>query len=251
MVHNLDVTSSSYEWIKIIKKLSKNHTVYTLDLLGCGQSDKPALTYTNYLYVQLISDFITDIICDKTSVITSADACSFVVMANHIHPSLFHKIIMINPTGTTNQKLETLTSNLLKKRILFTPLIGTTLYNFFTQEKNIKKKFYQDYIYNKKIDYTRYIDIYYQSAHNKYSNGRYLYASILCGYTNVDLSIGLKDKDNLYIIESTSNKNFVLSTDSYVQINHNIEVTYISNAKQLPQLEVPDQLLKIIKADLT
>ena len=62
LIHELDSMSCDFEWKKIRKKLSKNHTVYTIDLLGCGRSEKPNFTYTNFLYVQLITDFIKNII---------------------------------------------------------------------------------------------------------------------------------------------------------------------------------------------
>ena len=55
LIHDLTVYSSAYEWSQVIDELSKEHTVYALDLLGCGRSEKPKITYTNYLYVQLLS----------------------------------------------------------------------------------------------------------------------------------------------------------------------------------------------------
>lgn len=54
LLHDLHCASSGREWQYIEDTLAKDHTVYTLDLLGCGRSDKPAITYTNFLYVQLI-----------------------------------------------------------------------------------------------------------------------------------------------------------------------------------------------------
>ena len=50
LIHNLAPEGSGFEWSKIIHQLSKTSTVYVVDLPGCGRSDKPALTYTNYLY---------------------------------------------------------------------------------------------------------------------------------------------------------------------------------------------------------
>ena len=47
LIHDLNVCSSSYEWNQIVDQLSKTNTVYTIDLLGCGRSDKPYLTYTD------------------------------------------------------------------------------------------------------------------------------------------------------------------------------------------------------------
>ena len=247
LIHNLDTTSSNYEWSKIIRKLDKNYTVYAIDLLGCGQSDKPSLTYTNYLYVQLITDFTKDIIRKETTVVASVDASSFVVMANHLDNTLFSKVIMINPPNLKDMKMETTNIQKAIKNILFTPLIGTSLYNYFMREENIKRMFRQKFFSNRNTDITRYLDIYYQSAHANNSNGRFLYASKQCAYTNIDMSIGLKEKDNLYIIESTDRKNAVSIANAYVGINKQIEITYLSHSNLLPELEVPDQTMKVLK----
>ena len=75
----------------------KNHTVYTLDLLGCGRSEKPYLTYTNYLYVQLITDFIKNIIKDQPDVIATGESISFVTLAENMEHHLFKRIIAVNP----------------------------------------------------------------------------------------------------------------------------------------------------------
>ena len=52
-----------------------------MDLLGCGCSDRPKITYTNFLYVQLITDFIKAVIKQPTDVLTSGLSGSFAVMA--------------------------------------------------------------------------------------------------------------------------------------------------------------------------
>ena len=61
LIHDLNSISSSYEWSNVRDELAKTHTVYAIDLLGCGYSTKPSITYTAYLYVQLIGDFIKNI----------------------------------------------------------------------------------------------------------------------------------------------------------------------------------------------
>ena len=69
LIHDLDYASSGVEWEYLIPMLKDNYTVYTIDLLGCGRSEKPNLTYTNFLYVQLINDFIKSEIGRRTNVI--------------------------------------------------------------------------------------------------------------------------------------------------------------------------------------
>ena len=43
LLHDLHCASSGREWQYIEDALAQDHTVYTLDLLGCGRSDKPAI----------------------------------------------------------------------------------------------------------------------------------------------------------------------------------------------------------------
>ena len=71
LIHDTNSASSSVEWSKVTKRLQKNHCVYTVDLLGCGLSDKPGVSYTTYMYVQLISSFIHDVIGEKTDVVAT------------------------------------------------------------------------------------------------------------------------------------------------------------------------------------
>ena len=39
LIHDLNPASSSSEWDKCVNHFAKKHTVYTLDLLGCGRSE--------------------------------------------------------------------------------------------------------------------------------------------------------------------------------------------------------------------
>ena len=98
LIHNLSTFSSGYEWHLIKEKLAKTNTVYCIDLLGCGRSDKPNLIYTNYLYVQLITDFIKRVIGEKCDVIASGESGSFAVAACQNNPEIIDQIVMVNPS---------------------------------------------------------------------------------------------------------------------------------------------------------
>ncbi len=97
LLHDLSPASSSVEWKFLKKQLAKDHTVYCMDLLGCGCSDRPKITYTNFLYVQLITDFIKAVIKQPTDVLTSGLSGSFAVMACKNDSSIIRRIMMINP----------------------------------------------------------------------------------------------------------------------------------------------------------
>ena len=61
-VHGIGAGSSSFMWRKNFDALAQEFTVYAVDLLGFGFSDKPGnAPYSADLYVELITDFIREV----------------------------------------------------------------------------------------------------------------------------------------------------------------------------------------------
>ena len=138
-----------------MKKLEKTNTVYTIDLLGCGRSDKPNITYTNYLYVQLIDNFIKDVIKEKADVVATGSSVSFTVMACNMEKNLFKKIILINPEEMSVLNRTPDKKKNVAKFLLDLPVIGTFLYNTTVHELKINRMFREKYYYKKQpVSYT-------------------------------------------------------------------------------------------------
>lgn len=247
LVHSLDPICSSKEWTNLIKKLEKKHTVYTIDLIGCGRSDKPFLTYTNFLYVQLITDFIKDVIGEKVDVITSNRSLSFVVLAHNNDNEIINKIIGINPPNLESLKINPDKYATVRKTLLELPIIGTFVYHIFISNRNITKIFRERFYAKPEHVSTKLIDAFYEGAHKKNSGGKYLMASIEGHYTDNSINHALEKLNiPLYLIQSRYGESFVKKIDEYCNLNHNIEAAYISNAKELPHLEVTDKLYEIV-----
>ncbi len=246
LIHDLTTASSSYEWNEMVSSLSENHTVYTIDLLGCGRSDKPNLTYTNFLYVQLISDFVKNIIGHKTDVIVTGDASPLVITACGNDATLFNKIIMINPMSL--YRLNEIPSKRTKtlKILIETPILGTLLYNLYAMKCNIEDKFIENYYFNPfKVKQT-YIDTYYESSN--LGNAKYLFASLKGRYTNINILHSLKNiNHSIYIIGGSEENEIKTTIDNYSYYNPSIESYIIKKTKHLPQLEAPEELLEQVE----
>lgn len=247
LIHDLSPISSSYEWCRFTKKLEKHHTVYTLDLLGCGRSEKPCLTYTNYLYVQLITDFIKNIIGESPAVIATGHSISFVILAANMNSHLIKKIIAINPPAIEHGQKESCRFSSAKKFVLQSPVIGTFIYNMKTIETNIQKLLQKTYFHNPQLVSTKMLDSYYEAAHLEKSHGKYLMVSLSSGYLKNDIEHAVKKLETpVSIIESSQIKNSISAAESYRKLNHKIETTYLSNTGMVPQLELPEKLLHIV-----
>lgn len=248
LIHDTDTAASSVEWNKLISRLTKNHTVYAIDLLGCGRSDKPALEYTNYLYVQMIQSFIKDVIQEKTTVIASNISASFVIMANHLDESLFEKIILINPVSL--KQLEMIPDELskVKKSIVQLPFIGTFVYNMMNSAQRIDEAFRTRYVTRPQLISSSMEDIYYESAHKNGSNGRYLYSSILGNYVNNSITHAVKSISTpTLIIGSVEMKKYALALDDYHKVNKNLDIIRITNGSLYPHMEIPEKINSLIE----
>ncbi len=248
LIHDTDATASATEWSNIVHRLEKEHTVYCIDLLGCGRSNKPALEYTNYLYVQLITAFVKEVIGEQTSVVATNMSAAFVVMANHIDETLFNKIIFINPVSLKQLDIIPDKTTKFKKRMIELPFIGTFIYNLMTNPTRIDESFRSYYFARPQLISFKLEEAYYESAHLNGSNGRYLYSSILGNYVNNTITHAIKklDKPTL-IIGCKELRKYEQVLDDYHKVNSNLEIMRINNGSLYPQLEVPEKITSIIE----
>lgn len=247
LVHNLKEDSSSVEWAEIISKLSRTNTVYSIDLLGCGLSDRPDITYTSYMYTQLINDFINNIIKKKTSVITTGKSSSFVLDACNTNEEAFEEMILINPENirllhkTPSKRTRTAAF------ILKLPSIGSFIYNMLTAKNIIEENFKEKYYYDAEHIPEALYDYYYESSHLKGKDAKNLSVSLVGRYTNANIIRTLKNiNKNIHILAGREIPNIENTINEYQYYNPAIEVEYIPYTKELPQLEAPDEILKFI-----
>lgn len=245
LIHDFIPGSSDYEWQEIIKNLSKTHTVYTLDLLGFGRSEKPAITYTNYLYVQLITDFIQNIIGRRCDIITSGSSASIAIMACRLNESLINRMMLISPDSLSDTaKIPSKRTKALKFALEF-PLVGTFLYNILVNYCSIKadlKKNYFSYPYNANA---KLIEAYTEASHLHGSNSRFVYSSLRGNYLNFSISHALSEINNsIYIVNGADTINYKQTAKEYQNQNASIETNVVYHAKHFPQFENPSGLLK-------
>lgn len=248
LIHNFDVCSSSDEWKNIEDELAKTNTIYSIDLLGCGCSDHPFLTYTIFLYVQLITDFIKHIIGEKTDVIVSGDSSSFVLMANANDETIINRIIMINPQNLISlAKVPTKRTKLIKY-LLFAPVIGTFIYNIKINKHTIMQKFITSFYYDQNEVSEKDILTCFEASHKEKSHSKYLYACQKSRYTNANILFCLgKITNSIFIIIGNGNPENALSASQYQNQIPSIEIVGINNTKQLPHVEKPDEFIEQVR----
>lgn len=243
LIHDLDASSSRFEWHKVIPALSNYYTVYAIDLLGCGQSEKPCLTYTNYVYVQLVSDFIKSEIGHRTDVIVTGVSSSFVIMTCANAPDLFNRLMLTNPESINVCSQLPGPCSKYYKRFLDLPVIGTLLYHIAVSKRSLRDSFIKTNYANPKFLKESIIDAYYESSHLGFSP-KSIYACVRCNYTKCNIINALKKINNsIFLVGGDHKDNIKEIFMEYVNQNPAIEHSVIAGTKHLPQLEKPAEFL--------
>lgn len=242
LIHDLTPGSSSYEFSHVEDILAQTNTVYSIDLLGYGHSDKPNMTYTNYLYVQLITDFIKKVIGKKTSIVATGLSAISAIMAVHNDAEFADKLILIHPQDLYEGNQIPSTQLKLLKLFIDFPIVGTFIYNLHTNRASFQTQFLYEYFYRPTADMDTIIDAYSESAHIGFCRGKYAYSSYLAKYGNSNCISALKNIDNSILMISGEKSTLSETNEgNYTYFNRSIETIRIPNAKNLPQLENPKE----------
>src|SRR5215218_8228376 len=86
LVHSLHAAASSYELRNVFEPLSQRHTVYALDLLGFGKSERPDVSYSGPLYRDLLADFLREVVQRPAVVVASSLSSGYAVAVARSRP---------------------------------------------------------------------------------------------------------------------------------------------------------------------
>ncbi|KZV33097.1 pheophytinase, chloroplastic [Dorcoceras hygrometricum] len=140
--------ASIAHWRRNIPVLAQSHTVYSIDLLGFGASQKPrGFAYSMEVWAELILDFLNEIVQKPTVLLgNSIGSLACVIAASESANSLVKGLVLFNCAGGMNNKaivddwriklflpLLWLIDLLLKQRG-----IATTLFDRIRQGNNLR-----------------------------------------------------------------------------------------------------------------
>ncbi|MGH2543782.1 MAG: alpha/beta fold hydrolase, partial [Ardenticatenaceae bacterium] len=186
MLHGIHAAASNYEFRKNFAFFAdQGYRVYAPDLLGFGQSDHPAITYTDELYIALIANFVRDVSGRKTNVLASSLSCSFVIAAAARYPEHFDKLVLIEPGGLQELRGRWPVVSDLFYSFVRTPVLGEGFFNLLTSPPSIRYFLRQLGYYDNSLVTDEMVDYHYNVSHRP--NARYAPGAFVSGYLNRDI----------------------------------------------------------------
>lgn len=137
LLHSLHPGASRREWRPQIERLEKEYRVYTIDLPGYGQSEKPAKPWTAYQYAQTLHYLIQDVIKGSVALVAANGGADIALVLSMLHKEDLKKLVLISPEGIGRGFATAQDTEKLKKLML--PYFGTQIFLDATSKKSIRR----------------------------------------------------------------------------------------------------------------
>lgn len=148
--HGFFLGASSYEWSKVYPKFAFNHEVIAPDLIGFGESERPAKPLSPSDYVESWAEFLHEVAPRKPAVIVASGLSanlSLILAARH--PELVSRMVLFLPTDlrdlhkcrtmglVAKSRIPGLSGLIYRRHIAQIPFIRNWLasYGFFDADK--------------------------------------------------------------------------------------------------------------------
>ncbi|MEO6525622.1 MAG: alpha/beta fold hydrolase [Gemmatimonadaceae bacterium] len=248
LVHGFYPGASSFEWRHTVPALVDRHTVITVDLLGFGRSDRPAVRYTPGLYQALIGDVIARLAQGPSAVVASGLAAAHLIALAARDPRQIAVLALIAPTGIAHLRdAEPVggTTSLL----LDAPIIGNSVYNGLTSPSRMRDYLESAYADDRRVT-PALVESYVRAA--RQPGGKRAVAALLRGQLNVDVRAALRRvrQPTLLLWGDLARNNSVEHAHAFRVLKRDLEWTLIQEAGDLPHEERADEVNAALHAFL-
>jgi pimeloyl-ACP methyl ester carboxylesterase len=145
LVHSVHACAWSMEWRTVVPQLSERFTTYSIDMLGFGASAHPELFYTAEIYLELLHDFLVEVVARPAALVGSSLGGAYAVATAARHPALATAVCAIGPAGVTRLDTPSGAGGAFAQGLLRSPLLGSALFGALTSKAGMRtflKKIY-------------------------------------------------------------------------------------------------------------
>jgi pimeloyl-ACP methyl ester carboxylesterase len=249
LVHSVHAAASSFEMRNVFEPLSQRHTVYAVDLLGFGKSERPAAPYSAAFYAELLADLLGEVVREPAVLVGSSLSSAYVVEVARARPELVRGLVLISPTGETSPG----GAERALGRLMALPLVGTAAFNVLISEASIARYLCRVYADPSLVDEPL-VGQHWATAHQP--NARLAPAAFLAGRLDLSFDLGGPTlRTPVLVLRGTVPSPFavnVFADDAQLRgYCQQIRFEVIDGAGQLPHDEAPDRVVELIEGWLS
>src|SRR5687767_8190667 len=250
LLHGVHGGASSYEWRLVVDELAGAHTVYTIDLLGFGRSDRPDIRYTARVYTSLIGDAAEMLVGGPCTLVGSGLTAAYAAVLGARDPERFPAVVLIEPTGLARLNDAPGAAGEFAKFAFDSPVVGTALFNAFVSKPSIR--YWLERVYhNQALVTDALVEHYYQTSHQP--GAKYAPTAFLSGHLNLDVRRAMRRllQPALLVWGDRAVETPVEDAAAFQAMKPDMELAIIKETGMPPHDERPDLFAKRVTQFIT
>lgn len=164
LLHAIHACAWSMEWREVVPALSARYTTYSLDFLGFGASSHPPLHFTAEMYIELIRDFLTDVVREPAVLVGSSLGGTYAVSVAAEYPALVRAVCAIGPAGVTRLTVPGGAAGTVVQAMFRSEFPGTPLFAALVSKPSIRFFLKKTYFDKTRMLTSAVVDLYWASA---------------------------------------------------------------------------------------
>jgi pimeloyl-ACP methyl ester carboxylesterase len=238
-LHGIYAGASIFEWRKNFNALSKNNDVIALDWLGFGLSDKPNIRYSDMLYIDLITDFLREVVGKPCIVVASSLGAAYAIEAAAHLPDIVKSLVLVCPSGYRNLLTpEDTPAQEIKFKVMSAPILGPSLYNVISSRANLWKYLCDEVYFDPSYVTEEVVDHYATASHQygaQYAPLAFISGEL--GHSVQDAMPKLTQKDIRIVWGREAIQSPLADAEPFLSANKNAELKVFDKAGLLPHDE--------------
>lgn len=238
LVHGIYAGASSNEWRHTVDSLAERYTVFTVDLVGFGRSDRPRLRYTPAFYQAFLGDVMNRLGRGPLAVVATSLSAALVVAVAARDPRHVAALALIEPTGLGQLSGPATTAQSASQLLLEAPIVGTSAYNALTSPASVRR--YLETVYaDDRLVTDELVESYVHNA--RQPGAKYAVAAFVGGQLNVDIRQALRRvrQPMLLLWGEQARENPVQHAHGFRVLKPDADWALIKGAGDLPHDEQP------------
>lgn len=245
LLHSIGYWSWSYEWRHNVDILAQQFTVYTLDLLGFGRSDRPAVGYSARLYRSLVTDFATRVVRAPVALVAAGLSAAYAVELAAADPGRFPIVVLSTPPGLTALREPASTGDVAGRRLASTPVLGTAAWNARVTRASLRRMLEATYYRDGQVT-DEVVDVAFETVHQP--GAKHAPTAWLAHQLALDVRPALRRllQPTLLVWGAQAEQHPVEESFGYRALKRDLRVAILDPAGDLPHDERPAEFNEVV-----
>jgi pimeloyl-ACP methyl ester carboxylesterase len=239
LVHALGPGHDGHEWSRVAQELGRRRRVLVPDLLGWGRSDKPRSVLDSELYIQLLTDFVIEVVREPAVLVAAGMSAAYAVQVAVDQPEHVAALGLVVPLGLGVHDDQPDLRDAVVHRLLRLPVVGTSTLNLYTSRPRLAHYLRREaFAAGERVD-AALLEHHYRSSHQ--SGAHAALAAYLAGYLNHGVAGALPRlaAPTWLAWGRQASEPPVEDADLWLKHLHGAELDVFEEAGNLPHAEVP------------